>query len=348
MCKRILIPAALGLALVAVPAGAQNTGTPGTPGNVITPGAGVNTGPLQFQPGVGFVPGNQLGFSPFGTNFGNGFNALGQPLGPFSNRVPTAVGAGVSPFGFFNGFPVGTGFFGGAPFFGGPYGTAAVQPVYVPVPVPVDENGNPVQVNQSRRRATVPTELVPTASGNATRRGYMGPGEVVAPRYTGSETVSSTGRGGNDVQRVDQRVAGSRQEQRMSPAEERTIQRMQNMMLNDRPLREGTVQRVGATGVTVQYTAGTQTRTDRFPMHEVFFFQDNGDIASAESEPELVQTGVRVLVPVSTRASAIENRTRIGNTVITEPGTSRAVTVPSERVAGSRQTTPKKAPARKR
>jgi hypothetical protein len=348
MCKRILIPAVLGLALVAVPAGAQNTGT-------TTPGAGVNNGPLQFQPGVGFVPNNQLGFNPFGGNFGNGFNSLGQPLGPFSNRVPAAVGAGVSPFGFINngfGPGFGSGFFGtpffnGFPAYGGGYGGQMVQPVYVPVPVPVDENGNPVQVNQSRRRATVPTDLVPTATGNATRRGYMGPGEVVAPRYEGSETTASTGRGGNNVERADQRVAGSRQEQRMSPGEERTIQRMQNMMLNDRPLREGVVQKVGATGVTVQYTAGTQTRTDRFPMHEVFFFQDNGDIASAESEPELVQTGVRVLVPVSTRASAIENRTRIGNTVITEPGT-RTLTVPSERVAGSRQSTPKKAPARKR
>src|SRR6185503_17683248 len=80
------------------------------------------------------------------------------------------------------------------------------------------------------------------------------------------------------------------------PDQERIAKRMQDLMA-ERPFREGVVASVSARSVSVRYQVARESRAARFAPDEVFFFQPDGRAATAASQPGLLHTGDRVLVP---------------------------------------------------
>jgi hypothetical protein len=70
-------------------------------------------------------------------------------------------------------------------------------------------------------------------------------------------------------------------------------------VMQERPLITGTVERVGAMGILIRFEQSGKFQTERFPAGDVFFFRGGG-LATAESAPNVVQVGDRVLVPQPT------------------------------------------------
>jgi hypothetical protein len=151
------------------------------------------------------------------------------------------------------------------------------------------------------------------------------------------------------------RVAGSRQEITTnidepigevrgggtSPTQVKLASRLQDVM-QDRPLREGKVLSIGATGAQVRYEVDDEVRTSRFPVEEVFFFQRNGAIASAATDPNLVRVGTQVLIPQPLIRQEPRQSITGGATITPEFNSSVRSSV-----AGSRQETRSKTTKRK-
>jgi len=153
------------------------------------------------------------------------------------------------------------------------------------------------------------------------------------------------------------RVAGSRQETRRdsdsepigevrggetSPTQVRLASRLHEVM-EDRPLREGRVVSIGATAAQVRYEADGEVLTSRFPVEEVFFFQRNGSIASAATDPNLIRVGSQVLIPQPLIRREPRQSITGGATITPEFKSSVRSSV-----AGSRQETSSKSKATKR
>lgn len=96
------------------------------------------------------------------------------------------------------------------------------------------------------------------------------------------------------------RVAGSREELRGSAQPSRNgeqvrlARRIANVM-ESRPMHEGTITAVGGSGVQVRFTQDGTTRTERLGVGQVFFFRPDGELASMEAAPEMLEPGMRVL-----------------------------------------------------
>ena len=361
MDSRILIAGAVALGLCAAPAVAQEAETPAAP---VFP-----QGPLQFDPtlnrfvlqtptglaqfdfvpGVGFVPVSPLAFNQFGpNNFAVGFDAFGNPIGPFASRGFSsnfAANTGLGGNLFVPGFVPAGGFFGNpfvftsgsrVPVLSGP--TMITRGGVVPT---LGVNVPPTII--ARQQARVPRETVATIAGNATPRGVTAPGDRALPSDSLPDTAPRFARNGARTE-VRQRVAGARQEIRIAetPAEPavdaqeaRALRRAETMMMNNRPLTEARVERVGATGVIVQ--VGNSGAIERYPLDQAFFFENDGTLTTAATRPALLEPGIDVLVPMRDPAMTRGNGTVIGTTVVVEP---RVRTEPmiQSRVAGSRQT----------
>jgi hypothetical protein len=130
---------------------------------------------------------------------------------------------------------------------------------------------------------------------------------------------------------IEQQVAGARQEMRQAARQERQADAQQTRlasnlenMMEDRPLREGTITSLGATGAQVRFRAGNQVTTQRFPMEEVYFFKAGGLMATAATDPDLVGVGSQVLIPEPPRQSVAGSReesTYRNGTVTIKPAT---------------------------
>lgn len=304
MIQRFAMSAAL-LALVVAPVQAQTFPDPAAAG--ANQGGMGWTGPLfiggtpfQFVPGVGFVPQGT-------TTLANGY-ANSDPLGFNSGFVP-----GVASGFLFNPYLYGI---------SGPYTnypnlrrtpglvpTGAVPPVW----------NAAVAANRARAQA----------NGRSGRR--QARARSAAPRIP-TEIAAARG---TRIER--ERVAGSRQESTSGPAtmtraekedELRASHRIETLMRN-RPITEGELIRLGATGAQVRITINGEVRTERYPVENVFFFADDGRLATAFQAPDEVVPGARVLVPIPITEA----------TVTTTPAAGSV----TERVAGSRQTTKKAA-----
>jgi hypothetical protein len=153
------------------------------------------------------------------------------------------------------------------------------------------------------------------------------------------------------------RVAGSRQETRVSsntidtqideePIGEvrggeptnrqvRLASWLQDVM-QDRPLREGKVISIGATAAQVRYRMDGEIKTDRFPVEEVFIFQNDGEIATAATDPNLIKVGTEVLIPQPLVRSELKQSITGGPTITPEIHSNTTI---REQVAGSRQET---------
>lgn len=81
----------------------------------------------------------------------------------------------------------------------------------------------------------------------------------------------------------------------IDPQQVRLAAGLENAMEN-RPLVEGEVERVGATGVVVRYRDGQDLVSERFPHGQVYFFQGER-LASGATNPEVLEPGKAVLVP---------------------------------------------------
>jgi len=68
-------------------------------------------------------------------------------------------------------------------------------------------------------------------------------------------------------------------------------------LMNQRPLREGTVTRAAAANLDVRVHTDASDQVHTYPAGEVFFFRTNGAIATAATAPNTLRTGDRVLVP---------------------------------------------------
>jgi len=163
-----------------------------------------------------------------------------------------------------------------------------------------------------------------------------------------SGTMIARNNGGSGIV---ERVAGSREEissgsvmeVQAAPAnaEQIRLARRAESIMADRPLVQGRVVRTGATGIEVTFDFDGAYRTEVFPIGQVFFFRDNGEMAAGDTDSSQVVIGSQVLVPLpaSEPRSAVagsrqENRT--SNTYIFNGGNRRSTTVKSK-VAGSRQ-----------
>lgn len=158
-----------------------------------------------------------------------------------------------------------------------------------------------------------------------------------------------------------QRVAGSRQELRneettdepldvkaspMTRQQVTLVNRTQEIMA-DRPMTEGEVMAIGATGVQVKVRVDGEYRTQRYPVNEVFFFKESGEIATAAILPSYVHLGDRVLVavPAEPRPASVAKYPATpgevredGSILVTPPPSVATSETVQEKVAGSRQT----------
>jgi hypothetical protein len=274
---------------------------------------------LAQTPGEGIgAPGDVLRAGPAGQIVDPAL--VGTPQGAQQGPLQFVPGAGFVPQ---SAFPLATApqfdprflnAFGVSPFFGGgvgPWwgGTIPLTPVYNR---PINQMG--VLTSPTTATAGVPTlgiSSFPTA----------------IPRQR-ARVVFGTTEPNMGVSRPAQRVAGQRQEiggQAQDPQEARLVSRVRSMMLNDRPLYGGTVTQVGATAAQVRYQPNGTTRTERFGLGEVFFFNDGGELTSAATGAPMLSVGDSVLVPgPRERAGAASGEeTRIGGFRVTEPGTRR-------------------------
>ena len=309
MRYKLLLSAAVAALVAGSAAQAQTTGTTGTTGGRTTgtgvnqSGTGVNqfgsvtTSPFSWVPGVGFVPNGTTGAGAFGTNqFSGQVGANGQPL--FGNQQvvidPTTGqaftnGFSNNEFGGFDFVPgYGTGFYPG-------YGGYGYGPTYSgPL---VDVRGAWNQNNGGGFRGTGWNGTgIPTLGLNVRPGGVRLPPSMVRVKLTQDAYTPTT------------RVAGSRQETRIE-SETGEIRGGQvntkqvklagwlGDVMEDRPLREGKVISMGASGAQVRFTASGEVRTERFPVEEIFFFKKNGELATAATDPSMLHTGSRVLIP---------------------------------------------------
>lgn len=147
------------------------------------------------------------------------------------------------------------------------------------------------------------------------------PARVPAPRRTASPEPAPGG---------DEFYLAPRPEPEADAGQAKVVRSFENVM-EDRPLVEGTVERVGATGVLVRYEQGGEMVSGRFDHSRVFFFQDE-QLASGSSRPELLQPGMKVLVPQPEPASAVAG-VREERRILTRP-TPRRTAAPRRPAAG--------------
>jgi hypothetical protein len=259
----------------------------------------VGTGTF-VQPGTGF---GQFGTGQFGTGqFGTGTigGTLGQPgtgtFGPlgtgqivfdqFGNPFfssPSVFQPGAtftpSPGGFYPGGYGGYGGYGGGYGPYGPWGNVSTSgPTYL-------STGGVATPRMGLMAFHQPLPFVPRpATGTRTAR------VRIVPQITPSTNVEP--------------MAGP-----TSPQEIRVAQRASAVMAN-RPLVPGTVTAVGATGIQVRYQIDGEMRTRRFPVTEVFFF-NNDDLAAADTAPGLLRVGDRVMVPAEEAREAVAGSRQI-------------------------------------
>lgn len=281
----------------------------------------VPIGPLQFQPGVGFVP---TGFvSPFA---GLGASTL-VPNGPLQ-FVP-GVGFQATAYGTPAGQPLptttvpGTGGFLPPvtnPGYGGYYGGGGYGPYYSGTLVGFPRMGYVAQpgFGLAGYRGSVPIIGINVPAGGLAARTTP---RVTRTRVSSGAVLPTEVAMAPGTRMPRQLVAGRRQEARdtdersgeekptitpsftsqVDPQQIRLANRMENVM-EDRPLTEGTVVTVGATGVLVRYEQDGEFRTERFRPAQVFFFHKHAQdsrLASAETDPDYVRKGDRVLVPIA-------------------------------------------------
>ena len=398
MKTRLVLSATLIAGVIGTAVAAQNTGTTGTTGTAagtspITNGAIAPGAAATYVPGVGLVPNtptilngrilpnlfnqgtilpNQFSLNPNfnGTNTFNQQTPL-QQIDPFGQTTGTTNGisSGFANGVFGNGIgstgstvPTNTFGFGGFPGYGGGYyGYGPSGPLEDATGL----WGNGVNMT------------IPPPPYHPARVPILGVNVPVTPigaraAYTGNRTgasmrrLSSNGPSGSmqaltapsDVQ---ERVAGSRQELRQSAEQTEVVNRMQEVM-NNRPLREGTVVTTGATAYKVRYHADGASHTERVPVADVFFFQGDGELASAATKPGAIHAGDRVLIPqaspkhvsivdpkeaAATRvaiSNEVQSRVQDGETIAADAVVLNPVTTEAsadtgiqERVAGSRE-----------
>jgi hypothetical protein len=262
---------------------------------------------------------------------------INTPAGP----VPVNTGAGFVN-GFNNGFNNGTGFVPGFGFTGfvPGFGLGGVVPL-TPQPMiggAVNNNpgfgpGGPVL------GVNVPVTPIVGRPWNARNTRFVGirdpEDRMVQARRTG-EPIEA--------------VAGSREERRAErsaplevrvaasdPDQLRMAQRVENIMGN-RPLREGRVTAIGATGVVVHYDLNGTMKTERFSPDQAFFFDENGRLATIASSPGSVSIGDRVMIPTEGRQIRQSVAGSRQETVIrVSPRSSSRSTAIRSGVAGSRQ-----------
>ena len=93
------------------------------------------------------------------------------------------------------------------------------------------------------------------------------------------------------------------------PREDRVAEDLQAAM-NNNPLQEGRVVRVGPGGVQARYRMHGTMETAVFPKDQVFFFKGNGEVATAASASGL-RSGDSVLVsPMITAEPVVSRRTK--------------------------------------
>jgi len=276
---------------------------------------------FQWVPGVGFVP---------------------MSLAP-----PTAI-SGINPgFNTFNpGFDIAPGYGAGVPYWYGPLYSGPL-------------------VDVRRAWMNVPV-LMPRGTGwNGTGIPTLGL-NVRAPGPAGQRIPNSRVRVKlTQEPNLTQRVAGSRQETATTAranateqgevrggevsAEQVRLTGWLEDVMEERPLREGTITSIGATGALVKFQADGKVQTQRFPMEEVFFFKDEGQLATAATDPGMVGVGTQVLIPEPIEPREAVAGSRQESTVIREgtiqvapengePGRVEPAQ-PAENVAGSRQST---------
>jgi hypothetical protein len=258
----------------------------------------------QFSPQFGFIP---LGMDPaFGSAFFGPQGFMGTPgFGGFPGFIsPGFAGAfpgGVAP-GFATGFPT-------APFVGGG------APVVIG---PMVDGFIPFTPEMAMQPA-IPTLGVTGAVVPPLPRTFWG-----APHSPGPQIAMEvfTGVPDDPTMPVQERVAGVREEltpERPDAQEIQVAQRVERIM-EERPLREGQVIAVNERDIEVRYELNGEAVTERLPMDEVFFFDENERLRSAESFPDLVARGDSVLfaTPVERVAGVQE-------------------VIPQEAVAGERQ-----------
>lgn len=316
---------------IAVSPGAAIANAPGLQGPIsqVNPFF-IGSTPFQFVPGIGFAPAGAFGTGQFPSPaagianlpgiFGN--PAAGFVFGtPFNNFNPgfsntgffPGVGGGfVSPFGVSGPFnPVISNIWQPINRFMPPMATGAVPPVW----------NQAIVANRIAREARLQAQAQQRAlNGTAIARRSS---PVAAPRIPTEVAVVPGTNVGREL------VAGSRQETAdplvvdtgtMTAMELRASRQIQDIMEN-RPITEGELIRLGATGAQVRITVNGTVRTERYEIENVFFFGADGRLMTAAQAPDLAVPGSRVLVPVP----AVD-----------------------EQVAGSRETTRNgKAPAKK-
>jgi hypothetical protein len=289
---------------------------------------------------------------------------INTPTG--ASQINPVTAQGTANAGFVNGTPNGFNtfndgaFFGNGfvPVYGGPYWGGAVALTPQPmlsgaVPTPVTVPRSPVL------GINVPVQPLVGRPWNARNTRFVGirdpQDRMVQARRTGQPIVDVPA-GGPEEDRNDvtTRVAGSREETRMEettmgeirsapadPEQLRMAQRVENIMEN-RPLREGQVTAIGASGVVVRYDLNGQMKTERFSVDQAFFFDESGRLATISSAPGSVSVGDRVMIPTEgsrPRQAVAGSREIIRETVIRERRPAASRTTIRSRVAGSRQST---------
>lgn len=348
--KRKTIFSALVAVLVTGGAAFAQAGSTGVGGGVgglsinglgVTPSGatGLNNTGTNFNNGLGlsngFVPNNQglntlnnglfnngLGTTDaFGNQlFNNGFNGL-----DYTNGFGTGLYPGYGNYGYNNyGY---NGYNGYGPAYSGPL--VDVRGAWM-------NNGGGMMRRSGWNGTGIPTLGINVAPG-----GVRLPPSRVRVKLTQDPNPTT-------------RVAGSRQELgaetdnepigelrggERSPTQIKLASRLQDVM-QDRPLREGKVLSIGATGAQVRYEVDDETRVSRFPVEEVFLFQRNGSIASAATDPNLVRVGTQVLIP---QPLIRQEQSITGGATITPQFNSVRSSV-----AGSRQVTRSKSKTTKR
>lgn len=89
----------------------------------------------------------------------------------------------------------------------------------------------------------------------------------------------------------------------VDPARVQLIRSFESVM-EKRPIVQGTVERVGATGVLVRYERDGELVTGRFEHGSVYFFRDE-QLESGITRPEHLQVGTPVLVPLPSPPAAV-------------------------------------------
>lgn len=256
---------------------------------------------FQFVPGVGFVP-QALGT---GTGFNTGFNN-GLNNGFVNGIDPTLNNGFVNGFdprlnnGFNNGFGFTPGFsYGYGPTWSGPL--VDVRSAW--------GQGSGVGIRGTGYAGTG----IPTLGMNVRAAGPPG---VPVGRVRVKMTTDPT---------IQQRVAGARQEARAEqPVDQEQVRLASKLgnVMEDRPLREGTITSLGATGAQVKVAMNGSTTTARFPMEEVFFFKAGGALATAATDPDLVGIGTKVLVPqpaAAPREAVAGSRQELSSQTVDKP-----------------------------